>query len=156
MPNFSKGPNFRTPFGRNQFLRSTQDVKTESYTCSASATPFEEIDGETQKVLQPGTVMAKITSGEESGKIGPFQAGVSDGRQTLANIVGICNTFLPWQLLNRDVEIAVVVDARVVQEWCFEYDEDGVRVELTNTTAAALNAEKGLNILFQPASTVVE
>ena len=39
----------------------------------------------------------EIGAGQEA-----FQAGVLDGRQTLANIVGICNTFLPWQLMERE------------------------------------------------------
>lgn len=150
MPAFTKGPGTRTPFGRNQFLRSTQDVKTESYTVAADSIPAEDIDGATdQKVLQPGTVMAKITSGADAGKVGPFQAGVTDGRQTAANIVGLNNTFLPWQLMERDVEIAVVYECTAVQGWCFELDAGGARIALTDTTADAMRGTKGLDIRFK-------
>lgn len=142
MPSFdTTGNATRTPFGKNQYLRSTKNVKKESYTCAKGAVPAETIDGDaTQKVLQCGEVMAKITSGADSGKIGPFQAGVTDGRQTLANIVGLNHTFLPWQLTQRDVEVSVTQEAEVVQAWCFERDAGGARIALTNTTRDAIIA----------------
>lgn len=155
-PSFGKGPTPAAfaPFGKNEFLRSTQDVKYESWTVAATSVSTQTVDGTPQKVLQPGTVLAKITSAAgtstaaDVGKVGPFQAGVTDGRQTLANIVGINATFLPWQLLHRDVEVAVVVEARVVQAWCVEYDAAGLSIALTNTTAAGLVGQKALSILF--------
>lgn len=150
MPSFdTTGSGVRTPFGKNQYLRSTKAVKTESYMCAAASVPAETIDGATdQKVLQPGEVIAAITSGGDSGKFGPFQAGVTDGRQTAANIVGINDTFLPWQLMERDVEIAVVYDAAVVQAWCFERDAAGARIALTNTTRDAMLALANLQLRF--------
>lgn len=161
MPDFQKGPNYRTPFGRNQFLRSTQDVKTTSYTVAASTVPAETIDGAAdQKVLQPGTVMAAITGGAEAGKIGPYDPTATDGRQTAANIVGLCNTFLPWQLMERDVEIAVAYECTAVLGWCIEYRDDGVAgggaatgtsspYPLTTTTADAMRGTRGLDIMFK-------
>ena len=149
MADFVKGGTARTPFGKNAYLRSTQDVKFESYTVSAASVPSVTIDGYAQKILQPGTVMAKITSGAESGKVGPFQAGVTDGRQTLANIVGLNDTFLPWQLLSRDVEIGVAYECTAVQGWCFELDSGGLAIVLSNTTAAAMFGVKGLDIHFK-------
>lgn len=149
MPSFTKGGAGRQPFGKNTYYRSTQDVKKESYTVSAASVATETIDGTTQKILQSGEVMAKITSGPEAGKIGPFQAGASDGRQTLANIVGIEDTFLPWQLLEHDVEVAVTYEVTAVQGWCFERDASGVRVPLTNTTADAMRGVKGLDCHFK-------
>jgi len=148
MASFTKGGGNRTPFGKNQFLRSTQDVKTESYTLAAATVPTETIDGSSQKVLQAGEVLAKITSGADAGKVGPFMAGVTDGRQTAANIVGVNDTFLPWQLLERDVEVAAVYDATCVQGWCFERDAAGARIVLTNTTADAMRGTKGLDVRF--------
>lgn len=148
MPHFNNGPNLRTPFGNHNWLRSTADVKTIPYTVAAATVPTETIDGTTQKLLFKGEVLAKITSGADAGKVGPFQAGATDGRQTLANIVGINNTFLPTQLLDRDVEVAVAYDAVGVQAWCFERDSGGVRIALTNTTADAMRGTKGLDILF--------
>lgn len=141
MPSFTKGPGYRTPFGRNNFLRSTRDVKTDSATVAKDSVTAETIDGAAdQKILQTGELIAKITSGAEAGKFGPFQAGVTDGRQTAANIVGLNNTFLPWQLMDRDVEVAVVYEATVVQAWCFERNAAGARIPLSNATRDAILA----------------
>lgn len=144
---FTAGPGYREPFGRNSYLRSTRDVKTQSWTFAKGAIPTETIDGVSQKVLQPGTLVAKITSGDDDGKVGVFDTGASDGRQTEANVVGICDTFLPWQLLERDHEIAVVYEAAVDQSKCFQYTA-GVRAELGDTAAAYVVAKKHVNITF--------
>lgn len=149
MASFTKGGAGRTPFGGNEYLRSTQDVKKESYTLSSASVPTETIDGVTQKVLKPGEVLAKIISGAEAGKVGPFQAGVTDGRQDTANIVGLNDTFLPWQLLERDVEVAATYEATAVQGWCFERDAAGARIVLTNATADAMRGAKGLDVHFK-------
>lgn len=147
---FSKGGGVRTPFGGNEYLRSTDPRPAkESYTVSAASVPTETIDGSVQKMLKPGEVMAKITSGPEIGKVGPFMAGVTDGRQTAANIVGLNDTWLPWQLLEHDEQIAVTYDAVAVQGWCFERDAAGLRIVLTNTTADAMRGTKGLDIKFK-------
>ncbi len=156
MSTFIKGGSTGTPFGRNEYLRSTDPKpRFESYTCAASTVPARTIDGNAgQKVLQPGTVMAKITSGAESGKVGPYStdtAGVTDGRSTPANIVGLNDTFLPWTLIERDVEIAVAYDSvQAVQAWCLEYTLAGGAVPqpLSNATADAMRGGKKLNINF--------
>jgi hypothetical protein len=85
MVGFNPGGSTGTPFGRNEFLRSTNPKpQTESYTCSAATVPAQTIDGAPgQKILQPGTVMAKITSGSEAGKIGPYQAAGTNEVQTV-------------------------------------------------------------------------
>lgn len=259
MSTFVKGGGVNTPFGRNEFLRSNQDVKTESYTLAASTVPARTIDGATgQKILQPGTVLAKITSGPEAGKVGPFKrqavssevqsvgvvgatagsftlsfdgettaaiawnanaaavqaalnalsnvdagdivvtggpanttaftltfggqyagenvaqttvdgagltggavtnttttdggtagAGATDGRGDAANIVGLNQTFLPWQLIERDVEVAAVYECTAVQAWCIELNSSDAEIALTNTTADAMRGVKGLDILFK-------
>jgi hypothetical protein len=149
MSTFVKGGSVSTPFGRNEYLRSTQDVKVESYTLAASTVPARTIDGVAgQKILQPGTVMAKVTSGGDAGKVGPFSAAATDGRQTLANIVGLNDTFLPWQTIERDVEIGVVYQCTAVQAWCFELDATSAQIALTNTTADAMRGGKRLQINF--------
>ena len=150
MPDFKRGPDPANyaPFGKNEFRRSTKNEQFEHFTFSKEGIPSEQINGTTQKVLQPGTVIAKITSGPEAGKVGVFQAEATDGRQTAANIVGLVDTFLPWQLLERDVEVAVLVHGRVVQAWCIEYNAAGARIPLTNTTAAEMVSKKTLSILF--------
>jgi hypothetical protein len=149
MPAFVKGGTARTPFGKNAYLRSSRGNKFESYTLAASTVPAVTIDGFTgQKILQPGTVLAKITSGGDSGAVGPYDAGALDGRQTAANIVGINDTFLPWQLMERDVEVAALYVGTVVQAWCYELSA-GAFVALTNATAALLVAQKSLNVTFK-------
>lgn len=256
MPLFTRNA-FATPFGRNVYLRSTQDVKTASYMVAAETVPAVTIDGHAgQKVLQPGTVMAVITVGSNAGKVGPFQAagtnevqtatvtgtptggtftltfdgettaaiaynaaasvvqaaleglpnievgdvtvsgsaggpwtitfvgqegginqsqitsdaalltggttpavamattvpgvaGATDGRQTDTNIVGICNTFLPWQLMEGDREIAVVYEASVVQASCLEMVAGGTYQAVSNTTAAYMVAKKTMDIKFR-------
>ncbi len=148
MSHFTKGPGaLRTPFGKNVYLRSTQDVKTESYTFWKDGIPTETIDGATEKVLQPGTVLAKCTSGTGIGKVGVFDTTATDGRQTAANIVGLCDTFVPWQLLERDVEVAAVYQATAVLAWCFQYTA-GVRAALTTTVADAMRSTRGLHVNF--------
>lgn len=150
MPSFDTSQNVaRTPFGKNAYLRSTRGLKFESYTFYKGGIPVEVIDGSNQKVLQPGTAIAKITSGPGAGMVGAYQAGVTDGRQTLANLVGLCDTFLPWQLLERDVEVGVAYVATAVQAWCFEYDAGGARIPLSNGVADALRGTKGLDITFK-------
>ena len=148
MPSFNKGGGLKEPLGSNEYLRSTVGVKKESFTFSAASLPTELIDGVVQKVLKPGETIAKITSGAEAGKVGVFQAGATDGRQTLANIVGENDTWLPWQLMESDREIAVTYDADCVQAWCTERDAAGARVPLSNTTADAMRGTKTLDIRF--------
>lgn len=105
-------------FGRNEYLRSTRGAVFESYTCARSTIPA---DTEGNKVLQSGTVMAKITSGGDSGKIGPFSSTATDGRQTAANIVGVCDSFMPYQLNDFDREVGVLKMGRVVASACYYY-----------------------------------
>jgi hypothetical protein len=258
MTTFVKNNAARDPFGKNAFLRSTKDVKTDSYTFYKGGIPSVLVDGNATKILQPGTVIAKIISGPGTGMVGVFQgvgadevhtlnpssgagdwasgtfnltvlgfqtdeiaynanaatiqaairaavaagdiagdyddititvtggpfsantdvvitfngtigvdvavtvfdgtnladgdstvavttttagsAGATDGRGDTANIVGICDTFLPWQLTERDVEISVVYEATVVQAWCIEYDAAGEPTALGNTTRDAMIA----------------
>lgn len=151
MPSFTKGSfAAMTPFGKNQFLRSTRDIKVASYTLAASTVTAVTIDGwPNQKILQPGTVLAKITGGADAGKVGPFQAGAADGRAAAANIVGLNRTFLPWQLMDRDVEVGAVYTCVAVQGWCIEYDAAGAEIVLTDATADAMRGTKGLDILFK-------
>lgn len=150
MPGFVKGGSTSTPFGVNEFLRSTKVIQTESYTVAASTIPARTIDGVVgQKILQPGTVLAKITSGADAGKVGPFQAGVIDGRETVGNIVGLNLTFLPWQFMERDVEVSAVYDCVAVQAWCKELDAAGLEIPLSNTTADAMRGTKGLDVKFK-------
>lgn len=159
MTTFVAGGAANTPFGVNEFLRSVKGIKREHYMVAASTVLARTIDGVAgQKVLQRGQVMAKITSGPESGKIGPYStdtAGVTDGRSSAANIVGINETFLPWQLMERDVEVACVYEASAVQAWVYEMTLAGGATPqaLSNTTATAMQrggaAGKGVDITWK-------
>jgi hypothetical protein len=126
MSTFVKGGGVSTPFGRNEFLRSVKDVKTASYTVSAAACPSRTIDGNPgQKILQPGTVMAKITSGPEAGKIGPYQGGGTNEVQTLTKVGTISGgtftiTFngqttapIQWNATAADVQAALIALSNV-------------------------------------------
>jgi hypothetical protein len=150
----------RAPFGMREYLRSTQGLRFEHYTLAASTIRTQTIDGVAgMKIAPRGLMMAKITSGAEAGKIGPFVAGatdVADGRQTPANIVGILETFLPWQTMDRDVEVAVAYDAAVIQAWVLEYNGNlatTTEVVLSNGTATATQpggtAGKGVALLYK-------
>lgn len=266
MSTFVKGGSVTTPFGRNEYMRSTRNTRFESYTIAASTVPARTIDGNTnQKILQPGTALAKITSGPEAGKIGPYQAGsgaagaaavnevqtidlgiasagsititfdgqtttaiafnataatvqarletlsnvnpgdivasggafpaevtltfggalagtnvpqitatptgltagvvtigtgtpgspagplvgaATDGRGDPKNLVGLNDTFLPWQLIERDVEVGVLQHGTAVQAWCFELDAAGLFTTLSNTAADAMRSSKLLDVNF--------
>ena len=159
MPVYNDAHSNLTPFGVNEFLRSTEDVKTESYTLAASTVPTQTIDGNAnQKILQPGTVLAKITSGPEVGKVGPYSTdttGVTDGRSSAANIVGINKTAAPWQLTVGDLEVAACYEASVKQGWCIEYTAAKPTGDvLSNATAGAMRPDgaakvNGVAILFK-------
>jgi hypothetical protein len=88
----------------------------------------------------PGITMATGTGGV---------AGAADGRQTLANIVGLNDTFLPWQLMEHEEQIACLYIGTAVQGWCLEMQADGTYVALTNTTADAMRSVKGLDVTFK-------
>jgi hypothetical protein len=74
----------------NEYLYSTVGAAFDSATLAASTVTADE-DG--TKYLQKGTVLATITSGADSGKVGAYASGASDGRETDSNIVGILDTF---------------------------------------------------------------
>lgn len=76
-------------------------------------------------------------------------AGSLDGRGVLANLVGLNDTFLPWQLNEGDREIAVLYIGTAVQGWCFELDASGARIALTNTRADGMRSVKGMDITFK-------
>jgi hypothetical protein len=154
-PSFDAPTGTGTPFGRNEFLRSVKSVQFESYTMAKTSVPNRTFNGVTIPFVQPGTVLAKITAAAgtstaaDVGKVGPFQASVTDGRQTLANIVGLLLTFLPVQFMDRDVEVSAMYAGTAVQGWCLELDAAGAAITLTNTTADAMRSTKGLDILFK-------
>lgn len=145
MAHFDPGSGPIEPYGDHVYLRSTHFTPPRSYTLDHTTVPTETIDGQDFKPLMKGTVMALITA---TGKVGPFSAAATDGREVLANIVGLNDTQLNWQANDRDVEIAVMYEAVAVQAWCFEHDAADVRIALTDTTADAMRGEKHMDLLF--------
>lgn len=141
-----------TPFGKNQYLHSTKNTQFQGFTFAHDTLPEETwVDGtgkeHTEKILQSGEVLAKITSGPNAGKVGVFQEDATDGRGDVDNIVGINDTFAPWQLKERDIEVAALYHGTVKQAWCFIRDDAGERIVMDDTVAAALQGGKGLDIL---------
>lgn len=119
MPLFNNTYAFTTPFGINEFLRSTQDVKTESYTLSCDTITRQTIDNQiNQRILQPGLVMAKITSGPNAGKVGPYYNG-SAGTSEAQLITGTTVTAGTYKVVG------------------IQYDSSG---DLATTAAIAWNA----------------
>ncbi|ADD80797.1 gp011 [Rhodococcus phage ReqiDocB7] len=156
MPGLWKNVTGDTPtFGKNNFLRSTQPgtYTTNSRTIAKDSFPTETWGESTdQKILQPGEVLAKITSGPDAGKYGVFSmdtTGVTDGRSNPDNIVGINKSFYPYQLMDRDVEVANVYYGIVYQPWCTVRDAAGKRIPMPNSIADAFGARRDLNITFQ-------
>lgn len=155
MASFDKGGGDYAPFGKNNFLRSTQpgSYLTDGYTASSAAWPVEMIDGHEQKIAQPGEAIVMLTSGPESGKVVPLRAlanlETSYGQDLVVNLVGVNKTHCPVQLNDRDVELSVVYVGSLKQIWCFERDATGARIVMSNTTADALRGKKGLQILFK-------
>jgi hypothetical protein len=127
MASFTKGGSFvSTPFGKNNFLRSTRDLKVESYDARVRDHPVED----RRRLAEPEDPPARHRSGQDHLRRGLGQGRAvlrraADGRQTLANIVGINRTFLPWQTIERDVEVGVVYECVAVQGWCIELDASG-------------------------------
>lgn len=148
MPSFNKGGGVSTPFGVRQYLRSTRELLTNSATFAADTYPETDIDGAKEKILQPGTVLAVITSGDNAGKVGAFQDGASDGRGDVKNIVGLNDTFLPYQLKDGDQEVAVVYGCVAVKDWCTQIDASGALVKITETVADGLRGGQSLDVKF--------
>lgn len=136
MPGYT-APSF-SAFGRNEYLRSTRGHIFEHYTIAATSVAS---DANGNKVLQTGTVLARITSASgtslasDVGKVGPFQPSATDGRQTVANIVGVNDSFYPYQLARGDREVAVLKHGRIVGANCYEYDSIAAPVQAATGTA---------------------
>lgn len=150
MADFVSGRTDYAVHGKKNILRSAQpgSYTVVSKTVSSAQYPTETIDGFTQKVLNEGEVLAVLTSGPGAGKVVPFQLGASDGRQDVANLVGVTKDYFAAQLMDRDVEAGVLTRGQLVQAWCTIRAADGTRVALTDTVADALRGKKNLDILF--------
>lgn len=138
----------------HNYLRSTQpgSFLNTSYTLAKDSHPVEPEAtgiGTGKKFLQRGEVLAKITSGDDAGKVGVFQLEALDGRQTAANIVGINRTFAPWELNERNVDVAADYTASVVAAWVTIRDASGARIPVTADVITAMDARSDLNITWK-------
>lgn len=137
------------PVGVNNFLHSTKHVLDDSRTIAKENFPVEPgLDGN-QKYLQKGEVLAAITSGPQAGKFGVFQLDATDGRGEPANIVGLNKTYYPYQLMDRNVDVANVYACVAKQAWCTIRNAAGARIPLTNALADAMRGRKDLQINFK-------
>jgi hypothetical protein len=75
--------------------------------------------------------------------------GATDGRADINNIVGICNTELPWQTTEGDREVACVYEAAVYQNRLYMLNAAGQEVPVDDATAAAMFGKKHLDIRFR-------
>jgi len=145
---FDPGPNFHEIGPRNrQWIRNIrgQAYATEPYMFVASTAPEDSWNGNAAvKYLEPGTVVAALTDG--SG-IGPFDTTATDGRGDVANIVGICNTFLPDELNKGNHTVGVVTANVTAYESVVIEHNAGAPIPVTATTMDALRT-RSLDILF--------
>lgn len=110
---------------------------------------FGNLSGDVAQLSVQTAGLTGSTPGAGIATTTPGVAGAADGRQTAANIVGLNDTFLPWQLMERDVEVAALYIGTAVQGWCLELNAAGTEVVLTNTTADAMRSVKGLDVTFK-------
>lgn len=155
MPSFDPGPGPQSlPVGKNEYRRSTKGLKYDYGTFAKGSLPgvVDEVTGVTEKVLQSGAVLAKITSGADSGKLGVFSldtAGVTDGRSDVANIVGVNDTYDTFRLRRRDIEVAYCYEGALIQPNVLVLDATGKYVSAPDNVAAALVGKKSIDIKFR-------
>lgn len=104
VPHYSKVNGVAT----NEFLYSMEGRDYDTKTVSSCPDVIAE-DASGNQFLNKGWVMATITDGTEAGKIGPYDTGATDGRQTAANIVGILDTFCILKSNTQHVDCAAAV-----------------------------------------------
>jgi hypothetical protein len=156
MPGFTKNA-FATPFGRNVFLRSTQDIKTISGTVAAETVPFRTIDGyPNQKVLQPGTVLARITSGTHLGKVGPFQAAGSGANEVQTITEGVAITAGTYRITLWPGEAGAVTTAAIAYNATAAAVQTAVRAALlTSADPAVVEYADSVTVTGGPVDTAL-
>lgn len=124
----------------NEYLYSTVGAAFDSATLAASTVTA---DSYSNKVLNKGVVLARITSGTDSGKVGEYDTGASDGRQTSGNIVGISDRWV--DVTRGDAEMAYLYAGTVDESkvYC-----DGVQGTVGSTEKTAMQSSS-MDILFR-------
>jgi hypothetical protein len=124
------------------YLNTDTGVAVNEYLYSDIGTAFDSAtladgsitaDADGNKFLQKGTVLAKIISGVDSGKVGPYALAATDGRQTAGNIVGISDRYM--DVTEGDMEVGYLYAGTATEDrvWC-----DGVQGSLSADVKAAL------------------
>lgn len=124
----------------NEYLYSPKGAMFDSATVASGSVTA---DSQGDKILQKGTVLAAITSGVDSGKVGPYDTGASDGRQTSGNIIGICERFL--NLKNGDFDTAYLYAGVVTENRVWS---DGTQGSLSDAVKTAMQSNT-MHILFR-------
>lgn len=128
----------------NQYLFSTKGSQFTSKTLSASVV---DADADGNKYVNKGTLLAKITVGAEANKVGPYDSGATDGRQTVGNIQGYCNELANLRHGNSDLDKDVpVLYAGTVDE--SKVIVDGVKGTVASAVKDACRTEE-LQILHK-------
>lgn len=97
----------------NEYLYSTVGNRFNTYTLSLSAVTVSVVsnsmanlkDDQGNYYMNKGWLLAKITSGTQNGKVGPYDANATDGRQTSTNVVGFNDTFADLSDGDKDVGV---------------------------------------------------
>lgn len=89
----------------DEYRYSNQTVVIKSITIASGVVTA---DGDGNRVLYPGTIMGRVTSG---GKYGPYDGSAADGRETVA---GILDTFVNAK--DGDVEAGNLINGFVIEE----------------------------------------
>jgi len=100
----------------NEYLYSTVGNLFNTYTLSLSAVTNASVshsmanlkDDKGNYYANKGWLLAKITSGIQSGKVGPYDSSATDGRQTSTNIVGFLDTFSNLEDGDKDISVLYV------------------------------------------------
>lgn len=124
----------------NEYLYSNRNTQFDSATL-ADGTVTADSDGD--KILYRGTVLAKITSGTDSGKVGAYSTGASDGRESTTNIIGISEERV--NVRRGDVEIAYLYAGTVKGDNVYS---NGTQGSVAADVKSALRGEK-VHIMFR-------
>lgn len=124
----------------NEYLVTADGVLTAPATLSSDSITASS-DG--SKYINKGTVLATITSGSNSGLVGPYASAATDGRESTSNIVGICNDMRIVDFGDTIISYAYQATVREDKIIC-----DGVMGSVSDGVKSALRTSK-VQILFR-------
>lgn len=107
----------------------------------ASGVVTADVNG--NKILNKGIILAKITSGANSGKYGPHDDSVSDGRQTRTNIRGVNDTYV--KLDDGDVLVGCTYEGTLREDKVKLYESGTLTAVKNSVNKADLKAQMELS-----------